>query len=736
MWRTLMEIKTLKNKIKAIDYRHYVSVAVTLVFIALGVFVFPNCIPRIIEALRDFGTSVAYYFCELFMDVNPITPMVNELQSWQWQSSRFQPLTILPFTWEEFQVAWDEYWQLFVSLDTLQGYFFVLGEVLYYVAQVFLILMPLWLVAYLLLRRYLKTHNNDYDEETKGVRFWKRVADFTYIPVKKWIIGYIDFLRENFFWVKMWLWLWAFYFNFITIIIEFIAFYLYFITSFDFVNIYRQVYKLMLDLTTVIRFIPAFLWVCGVIGILEYWARCAGYNELNHRERRNRGFLNERGVMTIVYGPMGAGKTKLITDMALSEEVRQRDMALEIIIECDFKFPYMHWASLEQDLKQAFEQHVIFSEPTARKWVKAQARKWYENPVKENVWGYDFERYGLTYNDCLKVSDIWEVIEDYACAYLIYTVKSALLVSNYSIRLDNLLEDLGNFPLWNSDFFRRDSRLMDSYSRHAHILDFDMLRLGKRMLEENPNRFAFGFGVYIISEIDKERKNTPDLKDVKSDSDECNQKNDLFNALVKMSRHRCVVANRVFVRFFADLQRPESLGADARELGEIIYIEDKGEMNPILPFFAPFYIFEALFSWLFGKFVNLYLQYRFVRSDKTVPMYALKSFSACLKKYMDRTCNIFGSSTVKLSVESGRMDGERKECKYFLQSKKIYAKRYSTDCLSGIFDIYAENNTIGINDLAEYTTERGTDEENLKQNSHFQKEVHSYNDTKKAVKRK
>ena len=27
-----------------------------------------------------------------------------------------------------------------------------------------------------------------------------------------------------------------------------------------------------------------------------------------------------------------------------------------------------------------------------------------------------------------------------------------------------------------------------AYSRHAHILDFDMLRLGRKMLEDNPNR--------------------------------------------------------------------------------------------------------------------------------------------------------------------------------------------------------------------------------------------------------
>ena len=247
------------------------------------------------------------------------------------------------------------------------------------------------------------------------------------------------------------------------------------------------------------------------------------------------------------------------------------------------------------------------------------------------------------------------------------------------------------------------------------------------MIEENPNRFAFGFGVYIISEIDKERKNTPDLQHVKRDSDECNQKNDLFNALVKMSRHRCVVANRVFVRFYADLQRPESLGADARELGELIYIEDKTEMTPLLPFYSPFYIFEALFSWLFGRFVNLYYRFRFVRSDKTATMHFLKSITAFLKRYRERTCNLFGSSVVHLSVESGRMDGERKDCKYFLQSKKIYSKRFSTDCLSGIFDIYAENNSVGIDDLIEYATELGTDEENLMQNSHFQKEVHEYN---------
>lgn len=105
----------------------------------------------------------------------------------------------------------------------------------------------------------------------------------------------------------------------------------------------------------------------------------------------------------------------------------------------------------------------------------------------------------------------------------------------------------------------------------------------------------------------------------------------------------------------------------------------------------------------------------------------MKSFSAWLKRFRDRTCNQFGSAKIKLLVESGRMDGDKKERNYFMQSKKIYARRYTTDCLSAIFNQYSDKNTIGLNDLPEYVTELGTDEENLLQNSFFQVEVHQYN---------
>ena len=719
----IAKVKRIGSCLKALDRRHYVCMVITLGFVACGVFIFPNALFRLLEAFRDLGNSLAYYFCGLFFDINPITPTVNDVQSWQITESYFQPLTLLPFTWEEFQVVWGAYWQRFFNLETFQGYFQALGNSLSIISRVLLIVLPLLLLGYTLFNRYLNQHNNNYDAESRALRCFKKVTNYTYRPIRKWIPEFISFLRCYDKWYIAWLVLWAFYFNVLTIAVEFIAFYLYFIVSFDMIGIYRQVYKLLLDLSTVIRFLPLPVWIGIGIAVMEIISRSRAFSELRHREHRNEGLVDERGVMTVVYGPMGAGKTKLITDMALTAEVRLRDMAFEIIVETDFKFPNFHWSTFEQELKKAIGKHKVFSVPSAKKWVYNAYKSWKRKPEAKRIWGYDFERYGLTYNDNLKIIHIWSALEDYASAYLVYTVQSSLLIANYSVRVDNLYQDLGNFPVWNTDFFDRDPRYMESYSRHAHIIDFDMLRMGKRLLEQNPNRHAFGFGVYIISEIDKERKNTLELKEIKANDEKCNQKNDRFTALVKMSRHACVIANRVFLKIFADLQRPDSLGADARELGEVVYIEDPGEMIPVLPFFAPFWFFDVVTTVLFNKFKNMYYKYRHVRSDNTLPMYLLKNLVAGLEHIRTKSTNLFNSATTKLLVESGRMDGEAQKRKHYMQAKKIYGDRYGTDCLSGIFDQYAEKNTIGIDDLPEYQGKIATKEELLLQNSFFQNDV-------------
>ena len=82
-------------------------------------------------------------------------------------------------------------------------------------------------------------------------------------------------------------------------------------------------------------------------------------------------------------------------------------------------------------------------------------------------------------------------------------------MTNYSVRTDNLMADNGNFPIWLTDFFPKRRR---PQSRHAHILDFDVLRLGRKVLENNPKAGSFEFGVVGITEIGKERGNNLELR--------------------------------------------------------------------------------------------------------------------------------------------------------------------------------------------------------------------------------
>jgi len=367
--------------------------------------------------------------------------------------------------------------------------------------------------------------------------------------------------------------------------------------------------------------------------------------------------------------------------------------------------------------REVFDE--ILADPIqGKRWV----RRWRKKKRRDYTFGYDYEHFALTYNDELKISKLYSAIEDYACAYLIYTIETSLIISNYSVRVDAIKEDLGNFPLWDADFFKRDPRLMDAYSRHSHIIDFDMLRLGKRMIEENPNRNAFGYGVYLVSEIDKERKNMLELKETKLTAEECNQRNDLFNACLKMSRHACVIANRVFLKIVCDLQRPEDWGAGGREVGEVVYIADRGEKAPLLPFYSPFWICEWLYNFVKSKWDGFYSKYIYVRSDNTMLVQLCKGAISRLDNHYRKVNNLFGCQTLHLEVESGRMNGEPKQCKYYRLPKKDFAKRYSTNCLSAIFEGDSVN-TVSIADFCEYAGIMATTEELAMQHSFFQEDL-------------
>lgn len=708
-------IKTTK---KRIDYRHVICVAVTIGFLACSVFIFSGALGRLIESCRDFGLSIAYYFSELFGIAGAVTPTVNDLPKVPFfpSSGTSAPSTSLPDTWTGFQNSWGEYWQLWATLDNFKGYLVLLGNITFVVCQVLVVVIPLIALLLVSLRRYMNTRNNDYDKDSRPLKAYKAIAQRVFSPIKSWVLGLVAFVREHRAYRIAWLIIWLYNFNVFTIALEFFAFYFYFAMSFDVINIYRQVYKLALDLWAVTSFFPWWVFVVVALIVIDKLRKKIGYLRLNHYERKNRGFINARPIVYMVCGTMGKKKTTAITDMVLSQEVMFRDKAFEKILENDLKFPYFPWCNLENVIKRAMAHHEIYNLATVRLLIEKKLERWTKKPCREKLFDYDYARYGFVYNDNIKLVSIWETIETYAQLYYIYIIQSSLLISNYSVRTDALISDIGNFPRWNSDFFRRDSRLLDSFSRHAHILDFDALRLGKKVLDNNPNANSFDFGIVAITEIGKERGNSLENQEKKRKDETANQKNDLFNSWLKMVRHSATVDNFPFVRVIADEQRPESWGADARDLCEIVHIRESGDTRLTMPLFT---LEELLYNWLFAKFADIYYRYRYVRADNTLLLYLLKTVTAKMHNYYKRIHNTYDYCPLRVQIESGTQDGQLEANKYYLMSKKIYSKRFSTDCFSDYFSEKSLRSPFGINDLNEYQTERATIRELDKQHSYF-----------------
>ncbi len=675
-------------------------VLLSCVLILLGVFVFRTSYIRFYEAIKDFGLSIAYYFCEIFGIQHNIIPTVTDV------SQTSAPSISMPADWEGFKDSSASYFSLLIDKDNFFGWLEHISGVIAVLGKVLVIALPCVIALIFIIKALYGRENNKYGKDTVPLRVFKFISRWTYQPIKRFIREYVAFLREHGWIWKLWLAVLGLHFNLGTIVVEFFAYYFYFATVFDFGTVYGQVVKLFKDLKTPFIYFPYFLLLPLAFILFNRFRIKIALGRLRHFEARNCGFINELPIVSLTCGSMGKKKTTAITDMALSQEVMFRQKAYDILQKNDMKFPYFPWILFEKDLQAQMEGGEVYNLATAKYWVEDLRRR-------NELYGYDYVRYGLTYDDGLKEDGIYDVLLTYAQAYFIYVIESSLIVSNYSIRTDNLLLDNGNFPMWLTDFFPKKFR---RDSRHAHILDFDVLRLGKKVLEENPNAGSFEFGVIGITEIGKERGNNLELQEKKKNSDEANQKNDKFNSWLKMCRHSATVDNFPFIKVFADEQRPESWGADARDLCDIVNIVSSGDLKLAMPFYT---IGDMIAEWAFNKFIGLYYDFRFRRGDNTLLVHILKSITAWVWKRNIKIYNRYGYSVLKIEKERGTMDGKVSKKKYYLMSAKIYRKRFATDCFADYFNDMALHTGVGLNDYREYLTECASVEELQSQNSYF-----------------
>ena len=684
------------------------TVILSLLFIFLGVFHFSTSYIRFAEATGDLWNSVKIYFCEIFGVVHSVPPTVEEYSEvMKWD-------IFLPETLQGFKEEATEYVTMLGDEDNFRSYLSIISDKLEDFAKASAILLPCILLLILAIKRIYEAPNTKHGKDTAPLRAFKWVSRLTYQPVKRCVLSYIAFLKQYTYIPTLWAICWAFNLNLASIIVSFFAYYFYFAVTFRFETMYLQFCKLFIDLKVALEVFPK--WSIIALGyiLFDRFRRKIAQAHLRHLEARNCGFINELPIVSMTVGSMGKKKTTIITDMALSQEVMFRQKAFELIRKNDMKFPYFPWISFEMEIRRCMEYGTVFNLATVKEWVKKKRLRYEKHDNADlQLYGYDCERYGFTYDDGLRIWGLFDVLESYAQLYFIYVIESSLIVANYSIREDNRCIDAGNFPMWATDFF---PEITVEGGRHARILDFDVLRLGKKVLENNPNAGSFEFGVVVISEVGKERGNVLDHKEIKKHTEETNQKNDLFNSWLKMCRHSATVDNFPFIKVFTDEQRPESWGADARDLCDIVHIVSSGKMRLAMPFYT---IEEMLTEWAFDGFISMYYDFRHRRGDNTLLVHILKTVTSWLYKRNAKVYNRFGYSVSSIEKERGTMDGKPEKKKYYVMNKKIYARRFSTDCFSDYFNEMARNSKVGLNDYMEYATEKATVEELKLQNSYF-----------------
>lgn len=699
---------------KKINKKHLIAIGITVLFLSCG-FIYKLSVLRFGESCRDVGLSIAYYFTELFTTLfggkNKVTTSVTQV------SAQLNMDTAFPLLWDDFTEKMSLYWQKLFTAENFGNYIGVISQWLVVVFIGFLFVAPIFISIYFLCKKIMLSGNEKApSHDSKPLKIFRK-AERKIKPAKLKIADYFAWLKYQRIYLKIWLVIWLLFTNILSIIFETVAFAVYFLSSFDMLHIYLQIYKLSLDVAYMLNTMPAIVWVIVACIIINRWRRKIGISRLRRNENRNKGFINSLNLVLMITGSMGSKKTTTLTDFLLSQEAMFRDKALELMQENDIKFPAFSWAQFEAELCQEMSAHKVYNLTTCKKWVRERQREFEFEPAKEKIFGYDYALYPIQYDTELKTESLFDVLETYAQLYFVYVVQSSLITANYSVRTDNSFETEGHFPFWDTDFFDRsaDDR---KKSRCSHILDFDTLRLGRKLNEENKN--VFEFGIIGITEIGKERGNMIELQGIEKAADEANQKNDLFNYSLKMARHKATIDNFPFVRFYTDEQRASSWGADGKELCTLINIADVADEILAMPFY---FVEELLHDVVFGKFIKLYYDYRYKRSDNILTVYLLKKFTAWLHSKNTAVHDRFGYYRSVVETRAGTMDGEVVRHKYYLAKKKIYADRFSTDCYSEILTAEAATTNLGIEDMPSYAGTKPTVQEFEQQNSFFIREL-------------
>ena len=694
------------EQIKAADRRHFVAFSLIALSVLAAFTVCDLSIDRLVMALGDFKNSVIYYFCHMTNREYTGPVSVNTMPEVDLQR-------VCPFSIAEVMRKLELLDVAIFSKQMFMAYLAATAQFCRNICIYILMFVPVMVLVVFVIGLFvfaLRTVRKD----TKPLIFWKKHIRSVFRGVFGWVRDMIGFIKENGyeFWLIV---IWLFNLNFATIVVEFFAWYFYFIPSFNFASLGVNLGRLFIDALIMLWSAPWWFWAIAGWLVFDDFRRSVGYNVLRHHEAMNASFFASLPLSSLVIGTMGAGKTTTVTDLGLTGQNYFRRKAEEMMFEIEMKFPNFPIQRFEDAIDGAHRARVIFNKASVRPFIDKIKEQYKKCPTPHNLFGYDLKEEAVAFDDNLTTRDLFSYLEGYAKLYYLYTIESPLICANYAVRCDAYLQDQGNFPLWFDDFFEMSPEESKENEQFCHILDWDTMRRGKYMDKNNPFIGSKEFGIDLEPEKGKERGNQVENKGMKKTDEGVNPLNDGYNDYVKIRRHASTIENFCFGKEIGDEQRMETLGADLRNLSYVIKILEKSDIKIAMPFYALGNLFFALTYDAFRAFCRK-LRYR--RGDNSFFRYTIMNVYALFLHHHWRVVNTFGYNVQTVAYKFGDDESEWSQAKYYIARAKIYSNRFKTDSYEDIIDRQALKSGVGIEDYPQYGNTRATTEEIHKQHSY------------------
>lgn len=607
-------------------------------------------------------------------------------------------LEIFPVSWETFKSEFVIFFQLLFSRNYID-YFEYLLPFIADICRVILCVLPLFVLAYFLLRKYFDFHENEKVENTKELNNYLKFKRKFILPFIHFCSYYIKrFLASKYFQILLWLFL--AYINFYSVIMDVIGWYLYFVSHLSFESIWNLLSLNLIDLAPFLVKIHWTIYLTIFYILFDKIRQNRAYKKLNHFVNYILGFIKTLlGVFTRIHGAPGTGKTLLMTDLTDASEQLLRSEASDIIHEVQTQFPSFPFLNLEKVIDKEREAGTLKNHYQVKHFINYVISLYNEVPIPENFFGYIPEDIDADYefNNSLYSETVFEAVRDYAQAYFIFSTKSPLSVTNYALRHDCRMIDKGYEKVWKYESIKVDP-ISVRYSMYSKIINFDYFRI-KKVDVNNKQKYMYDAAVTSWTEYDKERRNQFYTNKLVKDAVEANQLNDGSNDLLKLKRHDATIRYRLFFRGYYDCQREGSINSDVNETCEtVLYIarSDKGWESSLFMWWLEPMICEAYLGW----YRRINKLYRTNRAKNTLFIYIIRSIARIIFTYYTKRHNQFDYRIMKLNIDDG--SEERRPFDYPLIKARAFRKKYASDCYSGFFEEDYLQANCGFDDLASF----------------------------------